>query len=183
MLLYAQIPGVTARVCWGWELSPRRAPSWEHHSSGAVGVSLVSRNVCESVTAHRDITALFSLLSCPVVPVTAIVPEHSHLDPPPFYPVFFFFLFIFPPPLVCWVLYTVLFSLCPCPWIFPLFGLLSLSARSTRPLLGKTLVWYHIPADPGISGRRAEADGQPVRLCVPSLCPPSSRILQVWEPG
>ena len=188
MLLYqprytAQIPGVTGRVCWEQELSPRRALSGSTTVPGqpVLAPSLVMSE--KAVTAHRDITALFSLLSCLTSPVPLFLllpffPEHFHVFffSPPFYSVYFSLWFV--------GFYTLSFSLSvSVPHFLSLFGSLCLSACYTPPLLGKALVWYHITADPGISGRRAEADGQPVRLCVPSLCPPSSWILQLWEPG
>lgn len=159
-------------------LSPRRAPGGSSRVPGAAAVAPCLVMSGKAVSAHRDITALFSLLfSCPIVPVTAVLPECFHL----FLPFYFFF-----PHFVHWVWYDVLFfslSLSLAFFLLSFWLALSLSACYTPPLLGKALVWYHITADPGISGRRAEADGQPVRLCVPSLCPPSSRILQLWEPG
>lgn len=159
-------------------LSPRRALGGSSHGLGAAAIALSLVMSGKAVSAHRDISALFSLLfSCPIVSVTAVFLECFHLFSPP--PISFF--------LILFVGFDMLssFSLCFCPSPFSssVFGLLSLSACYTPPFLGKALVWYHIPDDPGISGRRAEADGQPVRLCVPSLCPPSSRILQLWQPG
>lgn len=81
------------------------------------GQSLVMSE--KAVTAHRDITALFSL-SCPIVSVTATLPEC-------------FCLFFFPPsvlffPLLFVGFYTLsFFSLCLCPSLLSsLFGSLSL---------------------------------------------------------
>lgn len=187
MLLYwphytAQIPGVTGHVCWERDLSLRRVLSGKATVPGqpASAPSLVMSE--KAVTAHRDITALFSLLSCltPPVPLFLLLLFSLNVSVSP-HPGFLFCFFSF-----C----SLRFIHCPffslslsLAFFLSLFGSLYLSACYTPPLLGKALVWYHITADPGISGRRAEADGQPVRLCVPSLCPPSSRILQLWEPG
>lgn len=76
-------------------LSPRRAPGGSSHGLGAVAVapSLVMSG--KAVSAHRDITALFSLLfSCPIVPVTAVLLECFHLFSP---------LLFFSPHFVRWV--------------------------------------------------------------------------------
>lgn len=140
----------------------------------------------KAFTAHCDITALFSLLSCLTLPVLLFLLLLFSINVCLFFfSLLFFFPLLFAFFCFCFCFFTLsLFSLCLCPSNFiSFFGLLYPSACYTPPLLGKALVWYHITADPGISGRRAEADGQPVRLCVPSLCPPCSRILQLWEPG
>lgn len=132
----------------------------------------------KAFTAHCDITALFSLLSCLTLPVLLFLLLLFSIN----------VCLFFPPSVLfssfgCFVLFFTLYFFLSVPQIFSFFGLLYPSTCYTPPLLGKALVWYHITADPGNSGRRAEADGQPVRLCVPSLCPPCSRILQLWEPG
>lgn len=161
------------------EIVPKKGPGWEQPWSWGSCHCPISCNVWENCLCspwyYCTVLSPFLLSHCSCYCCSPWIF-------PPFFPPFYFFPSFCLLGLIC----CPFFLSVSIPRLFPPLFLacsLSFSACYTLPFLGKALVWYHITDDPGISGRRAEADGQPVRLCVPSLCPPSSRILQLWEPG
>lgn len=94
----------------------------------------------KAVTAHRDITALFSLLSCPLVSVTALPPERFRLPPcPTFYSGFFF------PFCSLGFIHCPFFSLSlSLAFFLSLFGSLSFCMLyTTPPRKGTCLIPYH----------------------------------------
>lgn len=120
-------------------LSPRRAPGGSSRGPGAAAVAPCLVMSEKAVSAHRDITALFSLLfSCPIVPVTAVLPECFHLFPP-----FYFFSSFCSLGLIC----CPFFLSVSVPRLFPpLFLACSLSLcmlHTTPPRKGTCLIPYH----------------------------------------
>lgn len=117
----------------GGTLSPRRALGGSSQGLGAAAVAPSLLMSGKAVSAHRDITALFSLLS--PIPLFLLLLFSLNVSTF-FFPFFFFF------PLILFVGFDMLsfFSLCPLPFSSSLFGLLSLSACCTPPFLGKALV-------------------------------------------
>lgn len=149
MLLYwphytAQIPGVTGHVCWERDLSLRRVLSGKATVPGqpASAPSLVMSE--KAVTAHRDITALFSLLSCltPPVPLFLLLlfSLNVSVSPHPGFLVWFFFLLFI-------AFYTLSFFLSvSVPCFFSLSFWLALSfcmLYTTPPRKGTCLIPYH----------------------------------------
>lgn len=127
----AQTPAGSGHACWGVQ--------------GAAAPPVPSLVILEKAfTAHCDITALFSLLSCLTLPVLFFLLLLFSINVCLFFsPVYSVLFSSFVSVLFCF--YTVLFSLCPCPsnFLFLWLALPFCMLHTTPPRKGTCLIPYH----------------------------------------